>query len=206
MKKFNYTYVTTNLVNGKKYVGDHSTNNLEDGYIGSGNLFVQKVNEYGKENFSKEILEFFSTKQEAFTAQEKYIKKYKSSVRENGYNISPKGGHNIGGCFSEETLEKLRIGSSKPKSKEHKERIKEGIKKAIKEGRYKRPDWTGREHSNESKQKMSKSHIGKKMSKESKEKNRNKHLRENLSLETKKKMSEGAKKRWEEYRKNKNKN
>lgn len=25
MKKFNYTYITTNLKNGKKYVGDHST-------------------------------------------------------------------------------------------------------------------------------------------------------------------------------------
>jgi len=28
MKKYNYVYVTTNLINGAQYVGDHSTNNL----------------------------------------------------------------------------------------------------------------------------------------------------------------------------------
>jgi hypothetical protein len=30
MKKYNYVYVTTNLINGAQYVGDHSTNNLND--------------------------------------------------------------------------------------------------------------------------------------------------------------------------------
>jgi len=30
-----YTYITTNLINGKQYVGDHSTDNLNDEYLGS---------------------------------------------------------------------------------------------------------------------------------------------------------------------------
>ncbi len=29
-KKLHYTYITTNLLNGKQYVGDHSTINLND--------------------------------------------------------------------------------------------------------------------------------------------------------------------------------
>ena len=93
-----YVYITTNLVNGKQYVGDHSTNKLDDNYLGSGALLFKKLNEYKRENFKKEILEFFDTKQEAFNAQEKYINEYKTLVP-NGYNISPTGGVGIPGSF-----------------------------------------------------------------------------------------------------------
>ncbi|ADG36130.1 putative truncated Seg-like homing endonuclease [Acinetobacter phage Acj61] len=33
---YNFTYLTTNLINGKMYYGVHSTKNINDGYIGSG--------------------------------------------------------------------------------------------------------------------------------------------------------------------------
>lgn len=68
-KTFNFVYITTNLINGKKYIGDHSTNNINDNYLGSGKLLHKKILEYGKENFKREILEFFNTKQESFNAQ-----------------------------------------------------------------------------------------------------------------------------------------
>lgn len=35
-KKYHFLYKTTNLLNSKVYYGMHSTNDLNDGYLGSG--------------------------------------------------------------------------------------------------------------------------------------------------------------------------
>lgn len=111
-KKFNYVYLTTNLINGKQYIGDHSTNNLKDNYLGSGRpLFQRAKKKYGKINFETKILEFFSSKEDAFFAQEKYIMEY-DTLSPNGYNISPKGGCACGvNGHSEETKRKIGKGN-----------------------------------------------------------------------------------------------
>jgi hypothetical protein len=54
-----YIYKTTCKVNGKYYVGMHSTSNLEDGYIGSGKRLWNSIKKHGRENHSIEILEWF---------------------------------------------------------------------------------------------------------------------------------------------------
>lgn len=62
--KYHYLYKTTNMINGRYYVGMHSTSNLEDGYLGSGKKLRHALNKYGKENFSKEILSYYENREE----------------------------------------------------------------------------------------------------------------------------------------------
>jgi hypothetical protein len=102
-------YIITNLITGKKYVGDHSTDNLNDNYLGGGLYLKQSIKKYGKQNFKKDIIQFFDTKEDAFIAQEKYINENNTLIP-NGYNISPKGGNTVKDCHSEET--KLKISES----------------------------------------------------------------------------------------------
>lgn len=57
-KKYHYIYKTTCQVTGKFYVGMHSTDDLDDGYLGSGKILGYSIGKHGRENHRKEILEF----------------------------------------------------------------------------------------------------------------------------------------------------
>ena len=91
LKKHNIVYITTNLINGRQYIGDHSTDNLNDGYLGSGKALIKAISKYGKENFKREILEECDTKLTAWRKQKEYISKY-NTITPHGYNICPAGG------------------------------------------------------------------------------------------------------------------
>lgn len=59
-------YQTTNLINGKKYLGIHGSEDFnKDSYLGSGTLLREAIKKYGKENFVREDLRYFNTLQEA---------------------------------------------------------------------------------------------------------------------------------------------
>lgn len=63
-KKYHHIYKTTNVINNKYYVGVHSTDDLDDGYIGSGKYLWNSIRKHGRENFRCEILEFFDSRDE----------------------------------------------------------------------------------------------------------------------------------------------
>lgn len=86
MKKFHIVYKTTNLINGKIYIGFHSTNNINDGYIGSGKALKWAINKYGKENFSREIL-YYCADREAARLLESTIVDKKFLARNDTYNL-----------------------------------------------------------------------------------------------------------------------
>jgi hypothetical protein len=59
-------YKITNLINEKYYIGCHQTDNLDDGYFGSGVYLKRAINKYGVDNFHKEILFFCQNEEEMF--------------------------------------------------------------------------------------------------------------------------------------------
>lgn len=111
-------YKTSNLLNGKIYVGQDSKNNPS--YYGSGKYLNRSIKKYGKENFRKEILCECSSKEELDEKEKFWIKELNCKVP-NGYNIKD-GGE---GLFnpSEETRLKLRAPRG-PMSEESKKNIK----------------------------------------------------------------------------------
>ena len=87
---FHYFYKITNLINNHFYYGVHNTNNLDDGYMGSGKRLNIAYNKYGIENFKKEILKFFNTSKEAFEYEAEYVNE--DLIQNNDcYNIVPGG-------------------------------------------------------------------------------------------------------------------
>lgn len=56
-KKHHVIYKTTCSVTGRYYIGMHSTDELEDGYLGSGKRLWQSIRKHGKESHMCEILE-----------------------------------------------------------------------------------------------------------------------------------------------------
>ena len=102
VKKYNYFYKTTNMINGKFYYGVRTTDNLNDGYIGcgvysqdsaearsikNGKGFILAVKKYGYENFKKEIISFYDTKEEAYEKEIEIVNE-KMVNNPNCYNIS----------------------------------------------------------------------------------------------------------------------
>lgn len=202
-KKFNYVYLTTNLINGKQYVGDHSTNDLKnDSYIGSGKIIKNAIKKYGKESFNFIILEKFNTRKEAFDAQEKYIIQYNTLVP-NGYNISLKGGNGVRGWFiysseSKEKMRNIKLGNKNPfYGKHHSEKTKEKFKHRI--------PWNKNKQNIYSKDtiiKISNARKGKPAWNKglSTPEDIKQKLRKPKSKETKIKMSKAAKNRWKKQK------
>lgn len=152
--------MTTNLINGKFYFGMHSTDNLNDGYIGSGKHLKSSVKKYGKENFACEILEFLPNREELIK-REKEIISEEILKDPKSMNLQPGGGgglttdehkrkfHQAGGIATKHLLKKYReIHFEKLKTDE--EYRKFYLDKLKGGNNY----WLGKNHKEESKKKI----------------------------------------------------
>lgn len=88
--KFHIIYKTTNLINGKIYVGLHSTDNIDDGYLGSGWVLKSAIKKYDRENFKREVLLVLSNREEAREVESLLVDKEFAS-RQDTYNLQEGG-------------------------------------------------------------------------------------------------------------------
>lgn len=133
-----YIYITTNLINGKKYIGKHK-GFLNDDYLGSGIILAKAIEKYGKENFKKEILYISLSEEENCKMEQYFIKKFRAIEDENFYNIAPggQGGYTTQG-YSLEQQQRISKKISEANSKEnhpmygkhHSEETKEKLRKS----------------------------------------------------------------------------
>lgn len=82
-----YVYETTNLVNGKKYIGVSITKSNSDNYLGSGILLKRAIKKYGFENFKKVIIKVFNLEQDARDYERKLIEELDAINDKNYYNL-----------------------------------------------------------------------------------------------------------------------
>ena len=111
-------YETTNLINGKYYIGVHRKNGKN--YLGSGKILIYAIKKYGRDNFMREILRKFDNKKDAYDYEIEIITK-KLINNSNCYNLSAGGKgndkgigilsgeyhHQFGKVHSQETKNKI---------------------------------------------------------------------------------------------------
>ena len=85
--KYGYIYKTTNMINGKIYIGKKTSSVFIEDYYGTGSKIKKAITEFGIENFKVELLEWCSTK-DILSRQESYwIEKLNSRDSNIGYNL-----------------------------------------------------------------------------------------------------------------------
>jgi len=157
-KKYHFIYKTTNKLSGRYYIGMHSTNNLDDGYMGSGNRLRLAIRKHGKENFIREILEYCNTRDE-LRIQEAKVITLEEVAKEECMNLAVggEGGYtNSGGpeAFAKKVKEDKEFGDRVKKT------LLGNVKKAHKNGNIPYDNFQGKTHSDETKNKMSESSKG----------------------------------------------
>lgn len=87
---YKYIYRTINLITGKSYIGQHTTNKEYDYYLGSGSELNKDIKIFGRNNFLRGIIEYCKSKEE-LNEKEKYWIEHFDTIK-NGYNICKGGG------------------------------------------------------------------------------------------------------------------
>jgi hypothetical protein len=111
-----FIYKTTNLINGKWYIGKHERN--DSNYFGSGKLLSLAIKKYGKENFKREILAESNNTEELNNLEIKFIRETNAIKDPMSYNIAAggKGGNTYAG------LTELEIKNAVEKAQSKKEK------------------------------------------------------------------------------------
>lgn len=187
---YGFVYVTTNIINGKKYIGQRRYSSGWKKYLGSGISFKKAIKKYGRESFIREIVLDAFSKEELNILEIKFIKIFNAAEDENYYNIAYGGGASMSGLrHSQETKDKFK---NRIITELHKKNLSKSHKGYIttKEQREKMSSsHMGHIVSTETRQKIGDSNRGKIRSEELRNNNSKSQLGKILSKETRLKMS-----------------
>ena len=87
----NYVYKITNNLNNMIYIGVHKTDNINDGYMGSGTAIKEAIDKCGLDNFKKEILFEYNHYKDAYNKERELVNE-SFIKRTDTYNIVKGGG------------------------------------------------------------------------------------------------------------------
>ena len=131
--QYHLIYKTINVVNKKYYIGKHSTDDVNDGYMGSGVVLNRAIKKYGKENFKREIIFIFNDEKIAL-AKEKEMVTHTFCRLDETYNLKEGG---LGGSPLEETRYKIsKTLKNRTLTEEHRKNMSLAQKKLYKSGIY----------------------------------------------------------------------
>lgn len=172
IKKYHFVYKITNIINKKYYIGIHSTDNLKDGYFGSGRKLWRYKKRYGKKNLRFEILEFLSNRSSLKEREKRLVNEdllkdplclnlvtggggFSDSNEARKYGL-------LGNKKSQIAQKRLRKENS-DWCKRKAERQRKSMIQQYQLGKRSRVinyDWNGKHHTEETKQKMRLSMLG----------------------------------------------
>ncbi|AII28050.1 homing endonuclease [Bacillus phage Bobb] len=124
-KCFGFIYVTINNLTGKKYLGLHTTWRRD--YIGSGNYLKAAIKKYGKENFTRYIIDTADSYEELCYLESHYITEaFGENIAESKdwYNITSglqRGGNTWAGMSEEDRSKRAERLSKALKGRKHSE-------------------------------------------------------------------------------------
>lgn len=185
MKRY-FVYKTTNIINNKIYIGVHSTDNINDGYIGNGisnqkdadcrrekTGLIGAVKKYKYVNFKTLVLKYFNNQDDAFE-YEKELVTLNFIKSKNTYNLclGGNGGYKLSSYTKDEMdkyKKKLSEGAFRARNqgkglKEHTQKSKDlisektklGMKKVLNDPNYKKNHSDGTKKSWEHRSHMTK--------------------------------------------------
>jgi len=166
VKNIHYIYKTTCNVTGKWYIGMHSCYDINDGYMGSGTVLRYSIRKYGKDNHTKEILEFLPTREELVLREIEIINKELISdgkcmnLKEGGYGGFKDEEHRLK-CYEAGLIgKKIKLTTDLEYRKKYIEKHSLYLKIYNEFGDNSSPRFKGKTHSDETKQLISEKKKG----------------------------------------------
>lgn len=186
-------YRTTNLVNGKYYIGKQKK--YTDRYLGSGIALKFAIKKYGKENFKKEILEVCNTEDELQNKELEWLDKLNAVKNKQCYNLVRETSPNIHRSYNDVEYRKklsqsVKIAMNRP----------EVHAKIVCNNSGKNNPMYGKTRTDDFKKMVSQIHKGKQLSGQTKDRISKSHIGIKATGETREKMRKSQLKRWNTIR------